>query len=92
MMPRTIAQNTPQTTIKTTPRTINSGSDIFGFFLVASAGAEGLAVGFISPPLKEKVLPSLIGLAGVLVRACSALVPREGLSGAADIPGGGASG
>ena len=53
----------------------------FGAFAAAACGAFIMAdVGVF--PLKEKVFPSLRGLAGVLVNASSALAGIDGIEGA----------
>jgi hypothetical protein len=97
MNPKIIAQKTPQTTRNTNPRTIITGSDNFPFFLAVvgvpcgttpptgGGGVAGAAV-----PLKEKVFPSIIGRAGVFVRAFSAGVAIVGGVGISGIPAGGA--
>lgn len=85
--PKIIAQKTPQTTIKTIPTTINIGTEIlifpFGGFEAGCAVFVGVGVGVgVAVPLKENVFPSVIGLAGVLVRASSAVPGIEGIVGA----------
>ncbi len=72
MNPKIIAQKTPQTRIKTTPRIISNGSEIFVFDFTLVGVVPGIPGTGFAVPLKAKEFPSDIGRAGVLVRASSA--------------------